>query len=128
VAKSKTKGKTTSEAAETRSLVSSAFDVARSLGINKVVVQADELQDIRIVAKLRESEQLIWLTRGGEDLPLLTDSKDPVLRLPETSLTRMSQLKVGLLIAVMNNHVSLDLNQAKLFRFSRLFREHCNSA
>lgn len=108
MAKKKVKRKSASESAESRTLVRSGFDVARSLGINKVIVQADELRDIRIVSKLRESERLIWLTRSGDDLPLSTDTEDIVLHLPETSMTRMSQLKVGLLVAVMNNHVELD--------------------
>lgn len=90
MAKKKVKRKSASESAESRTLVRSGFDVARSLGINKVIVQADELRDIRIVSKLRESERLIWLTRSGDDLPLSTDTEDIVLHLPETSMTRMS--------------------------------------
>ncbi len=104
--KGKSKGAT--ENVESRTLVHSAFDVARSLQIAKLIVQADELQDIRLVSKLRESEQVIWLTRHEADLPIVTSSNDAVLRLPETTLTRMSQLKVGLLLAVMNSHVDLD--------------------
>jgi pyruvate kinase len=96
------------ENVESKTLVHSAFDVARSLQVAKLIVQADELQDIRLVSKLRESEKVIWLTRHEAELPIVTSSNDAILHLPETTLTRMSQLKVGLLLAVMNSHVELD--------------------
>ena len=102
------KSKNTSENVESRTLVHSAFDVARSLQIATLIVQADELQDIRLVGRLRESEHVIWLTRHKADLPIAISSNDAVLRLPEATLTRMSQLKVGLLLAVMNSLVDLD--------------------
>jgi len=106
--KKKTKSTTTSENVESRTLVHSAFDVARSLQIATLIVQADELQDIRLVSKLRESEHVIWLTRHTAELPIASSSNDDVLRLPEATLTRISQLKVGLLLAVMNGHVDID--------------------
>ena len=102
------KSKNTSENVESRTLVHSAFDVARSLQIATLIVQADELRDIRLVGRLRESEHVIWLTRHEADLPIAISSNDAVLRLPEATLTRMSQLKVGLLLAVMNSLVDLD--------------------
>ena len=45
-----------SEHAESKRLVECAFDLARSLEITKMLVQADELRDVRFVEKLRESE------------------------------------------------------------------------
>jgi len=45
-----------SEKAESRALVHAAFELARSLSISKLVVQADELRDIRLVSQLRGSE------------------------------------------------------------------------
>ena len=102
------KRRNTSENVESRTLVHSAFDVARSLQIATLIVQADELRDIRLVGRLRESEHVIWLTRHEADLPIAISSNDAVLRLPEATLTRMSQLKVGLLLAVMNSLVDLD--------------------
>ncbi len=106
--KNKIKNKNTSENVESRTLVHAAFDVARSLQIATLIVQADELRDIRLVGRLRESEHVIWLTRHEADLPIAISSNDAVLRLPEATLTRMSQLKVGLLLAVMNSLVDLD--------------------
>jgi DNA integrity scanning protein DisA with diadenylate cyclase activity len=104
----KKKVKRTSEHIESQTLIRSVFDMARSLNIQRLLVQADELQDIRWVDQLRESEQVIWLTRRVAEVPLADGSNDIVLHLPETSLTRMSQLKVGLLLAVMNGHIELD--------------------
>ena len=104
---SKTVKKRISENTESLKLVASAFDLARSLGIGKLVVQADELRDIRFVEQLRQSEIVVWLTRHEAALPLADGSHDVMLRLPESTLTRMSQLKIGLLLAVMNKHIDL---------------------
>lgn len=93
---------------ESPALVRAAFDLARSLAISKLVVQADELRDMRLVDRLRESEQVIWLTRRAGALPLVDSSRDEVLHLPEPGLTRMSQLKLALLLSLMNKKVDLD--------------------
>ena len=45
------------ESEETRELVKSAFLLARSLGITTLLVQADEIADVRLVEGLRESER-----------------------------------------------------------------------
>jgi DNA integrity scanning protein DisA with diadenylate cyclase activity len=97
-----------SEAIESRILVDTTLKLARALDIEKLVVQADGLSDIRSVDSLRESEQVIWLTRNRESLPLDERTNDFQIRLPRTALTRMSQLKIGLMLAVMNEYVGID--------------------
>lgn len=83
---------------ESKRLVECAFDLARSLGIGKLLVQADELRDIRFVEKLREEELIVWLTRGDSELPLSDKRKNKVVTIPDVALTRMSQLKIGLFV------------------------------
>jgi hypothetical protein len=61
----KRRTKRTSERLESQALVHAAFELARSLNISKLVVQADELRHIRLVSQLRGPEQVIWLTRGA---------------------------------------------------------------
>ncbi len=97
-----------SEHVESKRLVESAFELARSLGITSMLVQADELRDIRFVEKLREDELIVWLTRSDRELPLSDRRKNKVVAIPDVSLTRMSQLKMGLLLAILNDHVELD--------------------
>ena len=93
---------------ESKRLVECAFDLARSLTITKLLVQADELRDIRFVEKLRESELIVWLTRGDTELPLTDKRKNKVVTIPDVALTRMSQLKIGLLLAILNEHLEID--------------------
>jgi DNA integrity scanning protein DisA with diadenylate cyclase activity len=97
-----------SEHVESKRLVESAFELARSLEITKLLVQADELRDIRFVEKLRESELIVWLTRSDSELPLSNRRKNKVVTIPDVALTRMSQLKIGLLLAILNEHLDLD--------------------
>jgi hypothetical protein len=104
----KRRSATRSENVESRVLVETAFGLARSLNITKLVVQADEFPDIFSVESVRETERVIWLTRKEEPLPLKRKSNDFQLRLPGTALTRMSQLKIGLMLAVTNEYIDLD--------------------
>jgi DNA integrity scanning protein DisA with diadenylate cyclase activity len=95
------------EHAESKLLVAAAFELARDLEIAKLLVLADQLQDVRIVEKHREEERVIWLSRS-EELPIADGSRDVVLCLPQTPLSRMGQMKLGLLLAVLGGHVQLD--------------------
>lgn len=95
------------EHAESKLLVSAAFDVARGLRISKLLVLADQLRDVRIVEKHRKDESVIWLSRSG-DLPIADESRDVVLCLPETPLSRMGQMKLGMLLAVLHRHLGVD--------------------
>ena len=97
-----------SEHVESKRLVECAFDLARSLEITKLLVQADELRDIRFVEKLREDELIVWVTRDDKELPLSDRRKNKTVTIPDVALTRMSQLKIGLLLAILNEHVELD--------------------
>jgi DNA integrity scanning protein DisA with diadenylate cyclase activity len=97
-----------SESIESKLIVEHAFGLARSLGISKLFVQADELRDIRVIEGLRETERVVWLTRGDGELPLAEKRKDRIVTIPDIALTRMSQLKIGLLLAVLSGHVELD--------------------
>ncbi len=100
------------ENAESKCLATAAFDVARALKIDKLLVQADELEDVQLIEELRSDERIVWLTRSA-DLPASRAPGNAVVRLPETSLARMSQMKIGLLLAVFNGHV--EHNQSVLY-------------
>jgi hypothetical protein len=95
------------ERTESKILVGAGFELARALEITKLLVQADQLQDIRTVERHRREERVIWLSRSA-DPPITEKSKDAILRLPETPISPMSQMKLGLLLAVLNGHVLLD--------------------
>lgn len=96
------------ESKESRELVKAAFALARSLRIRKLLVQADVLRDVRLVEKQRSDEGIIWLSKGSLDLPA-GESVHMVIDIPETSsLSRMSQIKIGLFLAVLHGHLDLD--------------------
>ena len=72
------------ESRETKALVKQAFHLARELEIGKVLVQADELQDVRLVERIREEETVIWLVRDGSQMADDKPTGDSVIDLPET--------------------------------------------
>jgi hypothetical protein len=96
------------EQLESRSLIQAAFQLARDLGVSKLLVQADELHDIRAVKRLLGTELVIWLTREPDKLGPLQEADDVVLRIPYTRLSRVSQINIGLFLAVLNGHVEPD--------------------
>lgn len=96
------------EHVESKRLIESAFELARTLNIGKMLVQADELRDIRIIDDLRGEEEIIWLWRADADVPDKKPRSDKIVIIPDTTLTRMSQLKIGLLLAVLNDYVEPD--------------------
>jgi diadenylate cyclase len=93
---------------ETHELVKSAFSLARSLGIKRLVVQADEIRDMRLVEALRHDERIIWVARERKQMPISEPSKDIVLAMPEAALNRLSQLNLALFLAVLNRHLGAD--------------------
>ncbi len=93
---------------ETRLLTNTAFELARSLELKTLLVQADEIKDIRLVAKLRDTERIIWITSRDEEIPGMDQTKDVVIPIPEAALTRMSQLNLALFLAVLNGVVEAD--------------------
>jgi DNA integrity scanning protein DisA with diadenylate cyclase activity len=96
------------ESKESRELVNAAFDLARSLAITKLLVQANTVRDVRLVEKRRQKENIIWLSKGSIDLAS-RDLAHRVIDIPETSsLSRMSQIKIGLFLAVLNGYLELE--------------------
>jgi len=93
---------------ETRELVKSAFNLARSVGIKTLVVQADEISDMRLVETLRDDERIIWVARDQKQIPISDPSKDVVLAMPDAILNRLSQLNLALFLAALNRHLGPD--------------------
>jgi len=93
---------------ETRELVKSAFSLARSLGIKTLVVQADEISDMRLVETLRDDERIIWVARDRKQIPVSDPSKDVVMAMPDVILNRLSQINLALFLAALNRHCGPD--------------------
>lgn len=100
--------KTRGEHKEASLLVQAAFDLAHNLKIPKVVIQADEFSDVRLIQELRPPQHLIWLTRGKIRPPRVPSLKQVRIAIPETGLSRMSQVKMGLFLAVFHGHLNID--------------------
>ena len=90
---------------DTGELVKSAFGLARSLGIKTLVVQADEITDVRLVEKPRDDERVIWIARDRTRIPTSEPSRDIVLVTPDAALNRLSQLNLALFLAALNRHL-----------------------
>lgn len=97
-----------SEDREARKLVESAFELGRALGISRLLVHADELRDVQIIETLRTSEQIIWLINDGSELSVPRQSRDVLVRIPDSQLQRISQINMGFFLAFLENGMDLD--------------------
>ena len=89
-------------------MVQAAFELARELGISRLLVQADELRDVQIIETLRASEEIIWLTRGDSETSIPRQSRDVMVTIPSSRLSRVSQINMGFFLAVLEQSVDLD--------------------
>lgn len=94
-----------SESKEAKELIRYAFQLARILGIEKVLVRADLVTDIDVVRKSRHEERIVWITN---DRDWKRDSRDNVVFVPDLRLSRISQIKLGLFTAVLRQYVRID--------------------
>ncbi len=91
-------------------LSKSAFQLARSLGVNKVMVQASEIQNAQRFEFVRDTQDVVWLMRSPRVCDVNVRFRDHILELPQATYTRENQLKVGMLLAVLNGIVDMDEN------------------
>lgn len=87
-----------------------AFQLARSLGVNKVMVQASEVENASKFDAIRENQEVIWLMRSPRMCEVKVRYRDHILELPQATYTRENQLKLGMLLAVLNGVVDMDEN------------------
>lgn len=98
------------EPKETQALLVRAFDLCRALEIEKVLVQLEALSDPLRVSQHRVTERIAWLTMGDYKLPAEDAKRDIVLHVPENPLTRMSQMRVGIFLALTQGFLSVNEN------------------
>ena len=96
-----------SERSESKALIRHAFELARSLGIGKLLVRADVVEDITVVHGLRKDEKLVWVT-SSHDVARLRIPGDRVIVAPDLRLSRISQIKIGLFVAVVRRYVDIE--------------------
>lgn len=87
------------ESAETRLLVRFGFELAREVGIGKVLVLAELVRDRRLVERHRDTETLIWVTREAQ--PGRKASHERYVEVPAYRSDRLSQLTMALIVAVL---------------------------
>lgn len=92
------------------SLVRAAFGVARNLQIPKLLVQANLVQERQRIERYRESESILWVCTPDDNPELLRPDKDDIIRVPPNRLSRISQVKLGLLTAILSRKVDFDEN------------------
>lgn len=97
------------ERAETRHLIGYAFDLARNLEIQQLLVLAELIQDRRTIDDAREEESIIWVARGETALETIEKrTNDAVVEIPDNELSRMDQIKLGLVMSVLKGTISAD--------------------
>ncbi len=98
-----------SEATESHRVVEAALSLARSIGITRLLVRAELLDDRRTVERLREKETIVWLTAGEDrEPPAKSHRRDVVVRMPSATLARFDQVRLGLTLSVLRGAVEAE--------------------
>lgn len=84
-----------------------AFGLTRALRLKTILILASEMRLTDLVEKYRDDESVLWLAEGGIDEVPGRDH-DPVVAIPASSLTRMSQMRIGLYLATLAGQMDLD--------------------
>jgi DNA integrity scanning protein DisA with diadenylate cyclase activity len=93
---------------ESQLLIQYAFELARTLTIQQLLVQTDENLDIQRVTTLRSTERIIWGIKGQTVCPEAQAAQDIAVYVPESPLTQMSQVRLTLFLAVLNTDMGLN--------------------
>lgn len=98
------------EAAESRLVVRSGFQLARELEIGKVLVLAELLTDRRLVDRHREQESLIWVTADRQRLAdsSFLQGEDRCIEIPVTKVDRLGRVRLALVLAVMQGTIGAE--------------------
>lgn len=91
------------EGAETRLLVRFGFELAREVGINKVLVLAELVRDRKLVERHRDTETLIWVTHEPQDGRKAAHER--YVEVPAYNSDRLSQLTMALVVAVLRGTI-----------------------
>ena len=84
-----------------------AFGLARALEVKTLLVLANKGPLTDLVEKHRQDEAVLWVAGGGIGKVSRRD-QDPVVEIPTSRLTRMSQMRIGLYVATLDGKVDLD--------------------
>lgn len=96
------------EAKESKLLVRYGFDLARQLGIKKVLVLAELLTDRRLVERSRETESILWVMHDKASMNETLAEGDECIEVPPNPVGRMDQVSLALIISVINGKVEGD--------------------
>lgn len=98
-----------SESDESWVLVKHAFEMARVLDIHTLLVQADGLRDVGNIAQLRGDERIIWIfsETEKEQIRISVERPDVAVTIPETTSGRLSQIKLALFVALLEDHLQV---------------------
>lgn len=94
---------------ESRLLIDYGFELARHLGIGKVLVRAELLTDRKHVDRVRDRESLIWVTDNAKAFGRKGVRKiDHTVELPGSQVGRMDQVALALILSVLEGAIEED--------------------
>lgn len=84
------------------------FTVADTLGIEKVLIQTDNIEDLAHVARLDSSHKIIWMTTQNQLVNFQMKTDDEILSLQLDSIRGAAIRSMGLILAVLRGVIKAD--------------------
>ena len=89
-------------------LIKHAHQIASDLGGAKLLIKIETFIFWREFESIFNLEQIIWLTSAGNEEFVSSPLGKNTIHLPQSSLTRMSQIRLGLFLAFLKNNISFE--------------------
>lgn len=88
-------------------ILKAAQTLADQANAEAIFLYADALPDINICKELSKSRKLFLLSKDSSLLEDFGDIPCKIIRMPAFNLTRMDQVKLGIMLAVFDGHLSM---------------------
>lgn len=85
-------------------MIEHAFSLSAALSIDTLLVQLSSRQQMERIARSRDSQRIGWILMSDK-APELSDKGDVIIPVPESPLTRVSQMRIALFLAVAQGFV-----------------------
>jgi diadenylate cyclase len=84
------------------------FTLADTVGVEKILIQTDSVEDLKRVVNLRNNKHIIWLTTNCQLEQFQTRTSDEILSLQLDSIRGAAVRSMGLILAVLRGVIKPD--------------------
>ena len=102
---------------DSKYLIGHAFEIAREMKIKKLVIQTEKGKEVRLVQKLRDKEEIVWLSSSPDTPSLNKKLNDKIVCIPEVSVKKLNVINLGIFLTLIQGYIN---PRERIFCLSRV--------